>query len=130
MNRQIGYRTKEKIHFKTLPREEGISLISRPITKHHFVIDNNGQPKVIIKFNNPEQQTSRKEVLVAFRYCPMCETPVLDCNIEHHENVCKDIQKAYRMSYVEIEAIIMNKIKRLESEISKEFLQKGEVKMQ
>lgn len=115
MSRQIGYRTKEKIYFKTLPREEVVKQISKPIVKHQFVIENNGQSKVVIKFNNPEQyKPVRKEVPIVFRYCPMCEAPVLDYNIEHHENACKDIQKAYRMPYSEIEGIIMNKVRRLE----------------
>lgn len=105
LSRQIGYRTKEKMHFKTVPRDEPIRQTSRPTVMHQFVIEKKGQPKVVVRFNNnnnnPEQSvcTNSKEVPVVFRYCPMCEVAVLDCNTNHHESVCGDFQRAYSLPY-------------------------------
>jgi hypothetical protein len=108
LSRQIGYRTKEKMHFKTLPRDEPIRQTSRPTVRHQPVIEKKGQPKVVVRFNNksenPEQSAGNtaKEVPVVFRYCPMCEVSVLDCNTNHHESVCGDFQKAYSLPYCEL----------------------------
>jgi hypothetical protein len=93
LSRQIGYRTKEKIHFKTLPREEPLRQFSRPTVRHQFVIEGHGQPKVVVRFsNNPENHHLAPEVPAVFRYCPICEAAVLECNIAHHENSCRGIQ--------------------------------------
>lgn len=77
--------------------------------RQQFVIEKKGQPKVVVRFNinnknNPEHSSNMpaKEVPVAFRYCPLCEMPVLDCNTVHHEGVCLDFQKAYSLPYAEL----------------------------
>jgi hypothetical protein len=118
LSRQIGYRTKEKMHFKTLLRDEPIRQTSRPTVRHHFVIEKKGQPKVVVRFNNsnnPEQTSpAAKEVPVVFRYCPMCEVAVLDCNTAHHESACGDFQRAFTLPYSQIESIIQDKIRRME----------------
>ena len=37
----------------------------------------------MIRFNNPETAPElKKEIPVVFRYCPMCEEPILEYNID------------------------------------------------
>jgi hypothetical protein len=53
ISREIGYRTKEKIFFKRKKEDDRVIPISQQIVKHQYVIEKPGQPKFIIKFNNP-----------------------------------------------------------------------------
>lgn len=50
-----------------------------------------------------------------FRYCPMCEELVLDCNIRHHESECSFIKEAYQMPEHKLRQILENKINRLKA---------------
>jgi hypothetical protein len=123
LNRQIGYRTKQRIFFKTLTTEDDWQL-SRPHVNHQFLIERPGSPNLLIRFNNPHDHRSsgRQEVPVIFRYCPMCEQPILEHNIPHHEAACRDIQQAYEMTFYELEVVMREKLQRMEKEIQEKVL--------